>query len=122
MKRTSQRRTICGAILLAAELCLSSLAVAAPIANGNKSAYTTQPTTNSGDIRRDAIDGNNEKYQLALGEVHLPSGVGNPIDRLLVAYFQLHDIDAGNTIGDERFARRVALDIIGQPMTEDQLN
>ena len=101
---------------------MSSLAVAAPIANGNTGANAPQPTTNSGDIRRDAIEGNNEKYQLALGEVHLSSGVGNPIDRLLAAYFQLHSIDPANTISDERFARRVALDLIGQPLTEAQLN
>ena len=122
MKRTSQRRKICGAISLVAGLCLSSIAVAAPITNENTGANAPLPAKNSDNFRRDAIGKNNKKYQLAVTEVHLPSGAGNPIDRLLAAYFQLHGIDSGNTIGDERFARRVALDIIGQPMTEAQLN
>ena len=61
------------------------------------------------------------EYHLALKEVTLPQGDGHPIDRLLAVYLDKHGIQLGPPVSDERFARRAALDLIGQPITDEQL-
>ena len=61
------------------------------------------------------------EYQLALRDVRQPEGEGNPIDRLLLPYLKQHQVALDSIIGDERFARRVALDLLGLPLSPDQL-
>ena len=63
---------------------------------------------------------------LALQPVKLPGGRGilgsrHPIDRIVGAYFEEHDVGAREVVEDRIFARRVYLDAIGLLPTEAQL-
>ncbi len=62
-----------------------------------------------------------EEYRLSLVDVRLPSGEGHPIDRLLTPYFAKHNLALGAPVSDERFARRAAPDLLGQPLSVEQL-
>lgn len=66
------------------------------------------------------------KYELALKAVALPAATNgstsdNPIDRLIGAYFQQHDIVPPSPPDDRLFARRAFLDIVGLPPSPDEL-
>jgi len=50
---------------------------------------------------------------LAPRKVALPAGEGNPVDRLLGAYFAEHGVKPAEPVSDAAFARRVYLDTIG---------
>lgn len=65
---------------------------------------------------------NSAAYQLQLADVQLPAGDGHPIDRLLAPYFVKHAVTPDASVSDERFARRVALDVLGIPPTNRQLS
>lgn len=51
----------------------------------------------------------------------LPSGDGNPIDRLLANYFSQHHVKANEVVDDRRYARRVFFDTIGLAPTPAEL-
>lgn len=51
----------------------------------------------------------------------IPDGPGNPIDRILTAYFKERHVRASERVDDRRFARRAYFDIIGLPPTPDEL-
>lgn len=53
--------------------------------------------------------------------VALPAGEGNPIDRLLAAYFAKHQVKANEVVDDRRYARRAFFDVIGLPPTAQEL-
>jgi mono/diheme cytochrome c family protein len=53
--------------------------------------------------------------------VALPPGEGNPIDRLLAAYFPQHHVKADEVVDDRRYARRVFFDAIGLAPTPAEL-
>lgn len=63
-----------------------------------------------------------KEYDLALKQVTLPAGDGNPIDRLLAPYFEQHGMKSRDLVNDERFARRVAFDLVGLPLDNQQLS
>ena len=62
-----------------------------------------------------------DDYSLALKDVSILEGKGNPIDRLLKPYFDKRGLQLGPLVSDERFARRVSFDLIGLPLTNEQL-
>jgi hypothetical protein len=53
--------------------------------------------------------------------VVLPEGGGNPVDRLLAAYFAKNGVKPAEPVADAAFARRAYLDVIGLLPTADQL-
>src|SRR5207249_1615563 len=59
---------------------------------------------------------------LAPRKVELPTGDGNPVDRLLASYFSEHGITPPEPAPDSVFARRVYLDTIGLLPTPEQLD
>jgi mono/diheme cytochrome c family protein len=60
-------------------------------------------------------------HNLAAKMVEAPQGAGNPIDRILLAYFSTHGGVTQEVVSDSVFARRVWLDTIGLIPTEAQL-
>ena len=54
-------------------------------------------------------------------KVALPPGAGNPVDRVLAAYFSECGIKPAKPVSDAAFARRVYLDTIGLLPTPEQL-
>ncbi len=61
-------------------------------------------------------------YALALKEVVLPGAGGHPIDRIVEAYARRQKAAMQSPIDDAQFARRVAFDLIGMPLTSAQLD
>jgi hypothetical protein len=61
-----------------------------------------------------------KEYCLALESVELPENASNPIDSLLARYLKQRGLQPGPTTSDEVFARRVALDLVGVPLTSEQ--
>ena len=59
---------------------------------------------------------------LAPRKVEPPAGGGNPVDRVLAAYFAEHGVKPAETVNDVVFARRVYLDTIGLLPSADQLD
>ncbi len=51
----------------------------------------------------------------------IPQGPGNPIDRMLAAYFKEHHVTTSAIVDDRHFARRAYFDIIGLPPTPNEL-
>jgi hypothetical protein len=76
--------------------------------------------TSAGDQSAPALR-SDTKYDLRLLDVGVPEGDGHPIDRLLASYFAKRPSKQQPLISDERFARRVALDVVGLPPTSTQL-
>ncbi len=72
-------------------------------------------------IDQDAIWDDVKEYRLPLSEVQLPKGDAHPIDRLLAPYFANRGVAPNGSLSDERFARRAALDLVGLPLTAEQL-
>jgi len=62
------------------------------------------------------------EYHLPLRPVALPPGPGNPIDRLLVDYYQQIGSTPRAVIRDEQYVRRVTFDLVGFPPTEEELS
>jgi hypothetical protein len=73
-------------------------------------------------IDEGAVWDSEHEYHLELAAVRPPSGAGHPLDRLLSEYFQKHAVAPPAAIGDERFARRVALDLVGVPLSPERLS
>lgn len=59
---------------------------------------------------------------VTLRPVELPAGDGNPIDRLLAAYYTKNKVETVASVDDRIFARRVYLDTIGLLPTPEQLD
>lgn len=72
-------------------------------------------------IDRGAVWKDPEPYPLALAEVVVPPGSGNPLDRLLADYWRREGIAAPAVVSDEIFARRTAFDLVGRPLAAADL-
>jgi hypothetical protein len=59
---------------------------------------------------------------LAPRKFEAPPGEGNPVDRVLSAYFTEHGVKPAEPVNDAAFARRVYLDTIGLLPTAEQLD
>ena len=59
---------------------------------------------------------------LAPRKVEAPAGEGNPVDRVLAAYFAEHGVKLSEPVADAAFARRVYLDTIGLLPSAEQLD